>query len=79
MSWPKVDPSLKWSFTKIVLTKDQEKEENDKERVRVQKSRYIKKYETYCYIGKFNIALSLYKVLKVTFYFFENFLEVAVK
>ena len=37
----------------------------NKERVRIRKSRYIKLDETHCYTGKFNIALSLCKVLRI--------------
>jgi len=64
---------------KIILTKDQEKSDEDKERVRIRKSRCIKLDGTYCCIGKFNVALSLYKVLEITFYFSKSFLETAAK
>lgn len=33
----------------------------------------------HCYIRKFNMALSLYGVLRVTFYFYEDFLKATVK
>ena len=57
----------------MVLTKNQEKSQKNKERVRVQKSKYIELNRTYCYTMKFNIALSLYKVLKITLYFSKDF------
>ena len=59
MSKPGHDESSKWDFIKIILTKDQEKNKKNKKRVRIRKSRYIKLDRTYCYIGKFNITLSL--------------------
>jgi len=34
---------------------------------------------TYCYIGKFNITLSLYKVLGIALYFSQSFLKAAVR
>jgi len=32
---------------------------------------------THCYTGKFNAALSMYRVLEVALYFSKDFLEVA--
>jgi len=70
---------LKRDFIKIILTKDQERSNRDKEEVRIRKSRYIESDETHCCIGKFNIALSLYRVLGVAFYFSKSFLEIATE
>ena len=47
--------------------------------MKIRKSRYIESNGTYCYIGKFNTALSLYGVLEVTHYFSKNFSEAAAK
>ena len=47
--------------------------------MRIKKSRYIKSDRTYCYIEKFNIALSLCKVLGVALYFSESFSEAAAR
>ena len=65
----------------VILTKDQErsKGDKDKERVRIRKSRDIKSDRTYYYTEKFNIALSLCRVLGVALYFSKGFLEVAAK
>ena len=41
----------------------------------ITKSRYIELNETHCYTKKFNIALSLHKVLETTLYFSKGFLE----
>jgi len=45
--------------------------------MRIRKSRCIESNGTYCYIGKFNIAFSLCRVLGVILYFSEDFLEAA--
>jgi len=63
----------------MTLIKNQGKSKKNKERVRVRKSKYIESDKTYYYIEKFNVAFSLYKVLKVALYLFKSFLEVAVK
>ncbi len=60
---------MEWNFIKVILTKDQEKSKEDKERVRIRKSRYVESDGTCYYIEKFNMALSLYRVLEVTLYF----------
>ena len=39
----------------------------------------IKLDRTHCYIEKFNIAFSLYEVLRVTLHFSENFLEATIE
>ena len=43
--------------------------------MRIGKSGYIESNRTHCYTGKFNVALSLYKVLEVTLYFSKDFSE----
>ena len=45
----------------------------------IRKNKYIELDETHCCTGKFNIALNLYGVLRVAFYFSKDFLEVAAK
>jgi len=45
--------------------------------MQVQNSRYVKLDKTYYYIGKFNMVLSLYRVLRIAFYFSKNFLKFA--
>ena len=44
---------------------------------REEKSGCIELDGTHCYTGKFNAALSLYRVLEVALYFSKDFLEVA--
>jgi len=46
--------------------------------VEVSKNGYIKLNMTHYYVGKFNVATSLYRVLKVTLYFSKNSLEIAI-
>ena len=58
----------------MILTKKKRSKE-DKKRIRIRKSEYIELDGTYYYIGKFNIALSLCRVLEVAFYFSEGFSE----
>ena len=70
---------MEWNFIKVILTKDQEKSKEDKERVRIRKSRYVESDGTCYYIEKFNMALSLYRVLEVTLYFSKSFLETAAE
>ena len=79
ISRPRVNKSLKWDFIKIILTKDQERSKRNEKKVRIRKSKYIELDRTCCYIGKFNIVLSLCKVLKVTFYFSKGFSEVTAR
>ena len=45
----------------------------------IRKSRYIESDGTYYCTGKFNIALSLCGVMKVTLYFSKDFLEAAIR
>ena len=47
--------------------------------MRIEKSRCIELNGTHCYTGKFNVALSLCRVLKVTLYFSKDFSEVAAR
>ena len=47
--------------------------------MRIGKSRYIESDRTYFCIGKFNIALSLYRVLEVALYFYKDFSEAVAK
>ena len=61
----------------MILTKNQKRSKGDNEGVRIRKSRCVELDGT-CYIGKFNTALSLYKVLEVTLYFSKSFLEADV-
>ena len=63
----------------MILTKDQERSKRNKKRVRIRKSGYIELDGTHYYIEKFNIALSLCRVLEVTLYFSEGFLEIAAR
>ena len=63
----------------MILTKNQERSKGDKEGIRIRKSRYIESDKTHCCIRKFNIAISLYRVLGVTLYFSKDFLEIATE
>ena len=75
MSRPGVNKSLKQDFIKVILTKDQERSKGNKEWIRIGKSRCVES-DRICYCTeKFNIALSLCRVLGITLYFFEGFLE----
>ena len=47
--------------------------------MRIRKSRYVESDGTHCYIEKFNIALSLSRVLEVALYFFKDFSEAATR
>ena len=59
----------------MILTKNQERSKGDKEKVRIKKSRYVESDETYYYTVKFNMALSLYRVLEIALYFPKGFSE----
>ena len=76
MSRLRVNKSLEWDFINVILTKDQERGKENKEWMRIRKSGYIELDGTCCCTGKFNMALSLCRVLRVTFYFSKGFLEV---
>ena len=79
MSRLEVDKSLKQNFIKMTLTKDQGRDEKNKEWMRIGKSRWIELDGTCCCIRKFNVALSLCRVLVVTLYFSKGFLEATAR
>ena len=74
-----VDESLEWDFIKVILTKNQERSKRDTEGVRIRKSGFIKSDGTYYYTEKFNITLSLCRVLEVALYFSKSFSEAATE
>jgi len=47
--------------------------------MRIRKSRCVESNQTCCCTGKFNMALSLYGVLRVALYFSESFSETVVE
>jgi len=47
--------------------------------MRIRKSKYVESNRTCCYIEKFNMAFSLYRVLEVILYFSEVFSKVTVR
>ena len=47
--------------------------------MKIEKSKYIELDGTHCCTGKFNMVLSLCRVLEVALYFSEGFLEVTVR
>ena len=47
--------------------------------MRIGESGYIKSNQTHCSIGKFNVALSLCRVLEVALYFSKGFSEAAAR
>jgi len=63
----------------MILTKNQGRGKRDKKKMRIGKSGYVESDRTHCCIKKFNIALSLCKVLEVTLYFSKSFSEAAIK
>ena len=73
-----VNKSSEWNFIKMILTKNQERGERNKEWIGIRKSRCVESDGTYYYTVKFNMALSLCRVLGVALYFSEGFSEVAV-
>jgi len=77
MSRPGVDKSLEQNFPKMILTKDQGRSKGNKKQMQIGKSKYVELDRTDSYTEKFNIAYSLYRVLGVTLYFSEGFLEAA--
>ena len=79
MSRSRVNESSEWDFIKVILTKNQGRGESNKEWIGIRKSRCVESDRTHYYIGKFNIALSLYGVLEVTLYFSKSFSEVATR
>ena len=77
MSRPRVDKNLERDFIKMILTKDQGRSKRNRKWVRIRKSRCIESnWACYC-TGKFNVALSLCRVLGITLYFFKGFSEAA--
>jgi len=74
-----VNEGLEQDFIKVILTKDQWKSKGNKEWMRIRKSRYVESNWTRCYTEKFNTALSLYRVLRITLYFSKGFSEVAAR
>ena len=78
-SRPRVYKSLEQDFIKIILTKDQERDKRNKEQMRIRKSGCIELDRTYYYTEKFNIALSLCGVLKITLYFSKEFSKAAAE
>ena len=76
ISRSRVNKSSEQNFIKI---KDQERDEGNKEWIRIGKNKCIKWDGTHCYTEKFNTAFSLYGVLGITFYFSEEFLKAAVR
>ena len=63
----------------MIMTKDKERIKGDKERVRIRKSRYIELDGTHYCTEKFNVALSLYRVLEVALNFFKGFSKAATE
>jgi len=47
--------------------------------MRIGKSRYVELDRTHYCIGKFNVTLSLCRVLEIALYFFKGFSETAAK
>ena len=79
VSRSRVDKSSERNFIKVILTKDQRRDKENKEWIRIRKNRCIELDGTHCCTGKFNTALSLCKVLGVTLYFSEGFLEATAR
>ena len=79
VSRPGVDESSEWDFIKMILTKDQGRGKGNKKWMRIRKSKCVKSNWTRCCTGKFNMALSLCRVLGVALYFSESFLETAAR
>ena len=79
VSRPRVDKSSEQNFIKVILTKDQERDKGNKEWMRIGKSRCVKLDGTCCCTEKFNVALSLCRVLRITLYFSKSFLKVTTR
>ena len=77
MSRPRVDKSSEQDFIKVILAKNQGRIKRNKKKVKIKKSKYVELDRTYYCIRKFNMALSLCRVLRVTLYFSESFSEAA--
>ena len=63
----------------MILTKNQERSKGYRKRMWIGKSRCIESDGTHCCTGKFNMALSLCRVLGVAFNFSKGFLEAVAK
>jgi len=63
----------------MILIKNQERSKRNKKSVWIRKSRCIKSDRTHCCTRKFNMALSLYRVLGVALYFFKAFSDVVAE
>ena len=79
MSRFKVDESLEQDFIKMILTKNQERGERNKEWIRIGKSGCVELDKTCYYAEKFNMALSLCRALEITLYFSKDFSEVVAE
>ena len=82
MSRLRVNESSERNFIKMILTKNQErskKDKKDKKWIRIRKSRCVELDRTFCYIEKFNTALSLCRVLEVALYYSKGFSEAATR
>jgi len=73
VSRPRVDESLEQDFIKVILTKNQKRDKEDKKGIRIRKSGCVELNGTHCCTEKFNVALSLCRVLGVALYFYEGF------
>ena len=63
----------------MILTKNQERSKENKEWMRIRKSRCIELDGTHCCTEKFNTALSLCEVLEIALYFSKGFSEAAAR
>ena len=63
----------------MILTEKWKRSEKDKKKVRVKKSGCVELNRIYYCIEKFNMTLSLYEVLEITFYFSKSFSEAAAE
>ena len=79
MSRSKVDKSSKWGLIKVILTKNQRRSKENKDKVRVKMNRNIKLNRTCYYIEKFNIVFSLCGALGVNLYFSKSCSETVAK
>ena len=79
VSRPRVDKSSERDFIKVILTKDQERSKENKEWMRIRKSRCIESNWTCCCTVEFNTTLSLCGVLGIALYFSEVFSETAAR
>ena len=79
MSRHRVNKNSEQDFIKVILTKNQGRDKENKEWIRIGKSRYIKLNQTHCCTEKFNVVLSLCEVLKITLYFSKDFLEATAR